>query len=78
MLIPGAGDAEMGENGDDAARYRSHARGMRAVATSTPFVGHRQTFLQIAEDYDLVAEAIERSKRNLERQIQTRTPSKTT
>ena len=50
----------MSEEAEIAARYRRHAAALRAIAESDGHLSTRETLVRIAEDYDMMADTLER------------------
>jgi hypothetical protein len=49
----------MSEDLDTARRYRAHARELRAIATGKAATPNRDALLEVAKDYEEMAEALE-------------------
>jgi hypothetical protein len=43
-------------------QYREHARDLRDQAAQTPWLDIRQQMLEMAREYDLLAESVERQR----------------
>ena len=53
----------MGEDVDLAIRYRNHAEELRIIADEAIWKGTRTSLLSAAQDYDRMADTLEKMKR---------------
>ena len=53
----------MGEDVDLAIRYRNHAEELRIIADDAIWSGTRASLLMAAEDYDRMAQTLEKMRR---------------